>query len=173
MPENARSGIGNFFDNLFFPIRFANNLLQFKIKNSVDELGRFVINSTMGIAGFADVAYTTFDIKAHNEDFGQTLGFYGMGSGFHVVLPLFGPSNLRDIAGIFADTWVNPLNYITSRDTNLLKDNEQSLYLTGFYTINKTSLHIEEYDAFKKDAIELYPYLRSFYEARRNQLISE
>ncbi len=173
VPENTRSGIGNFFDNLFFPIRFANNLLQFKIKNSVDELERFIINSTMGIAGFADVAYTTFDIKTHNEDFGQTLGFYGMGSGFHVVLPLFGPSNLRDIAGIFADTWVNPLNYIASRDTNLLKDNEQSLYLTGFYTINKTSLHIEEYDAFKKDAIELYPYLRSFYEARRNQLISE
>ena len=173
MPENARSGIGNFFDNLFFPIRFANNLLQFKIQNSVDELERFVINSTMGIAGFADVAYSTFNIKAHNEDFGQTLGFYGIGSGFHVVLPLFGSSNLRDIVGIAADTWVNPLNYIAARDVNLLKDNEQSLYITGFYMINKTSLHIEEYDNFKKDAIELYPYLRSFYEARRNKLISE
>ncbi|MDD2383909.1 MAG: VacJ family lipoprotein [Sulfurospirillaceae bacterium] len=173
VPENARNGIGNFFDNLFFPIRFVNNLLQFKIQNSIDELERFTINSTMGIAGFADVAYSTFNIKSHQEDFGQTLGFYGVGSGFHVVLPLFGSSNLRDIAGLLADAWIDPLNYIAARDINILKNSEQSLYLTGFYTINKTSLHIEEYDNFKKDAIELYPYLRSFYESRRTKLISE
>ncbi|MDD3342693.1 MAG: VacJ family lipoprotein [Sulfurospirillaceae bacterium] len=173
VPENTRTGISNFFDNLLFPIRFVNNLLQLKFQNSVDELERFVINSTIGVVGFVDVAYDSFNLKAHDEDFGQTLGFYGVGSGFHVVLPLFGSSNLRDIAGIFTDAWINPLNYITARDVNLLKNSEQSLYVTGFYTINRTSLRIEEYDNFKKDAIELYPYLRSFYEARRTKLISE
>lgn len=173
VPETARRGINNAFENILFPVRFINNLLQFKFQNSFEELQRFVINSTLGIAGFADIAYSEFNIKEHNEDFGQTLGFYGIGSGFHVVLPFLGPSNLRDMAGLFGDSWVNPLNFIEARDVNMLKDNEQSLYVTGFYVVNKTSLHVEEYESFKKDAVELYPYLRSFYEARRKKLINE
>jgi len=173
VPKEARSGISNFFENLFFPIRFVNNLLQFKFQNSLEELERFAINSTIGILGFMDVARDEFGIQAHNEDFGQTLGYYGVGSGFHVVLPLLGPSNLRDMAGIFGDSWVNPINYIESRDANLLDNNDESLYVTLFQVINKTSLHIEEYDNFKKDAIELYPFLRNAYEARRTKLISE
>ncbi len=173
VPEVARTGISNFFENLFFPIRLVNNLLQFKFQNSFEELERFAINSTIGILGFMDIAKDEFGIQSHSEDFGQTLGHYGMGNGFHVVLPFLGPSNLRDMAGIFGDSWVNPINYIESRHANLLDSNEESLYITIFHTINHTSLHVEEYDNLKKDAIELYPYLRNIYEARRTKLISE
>jgi len=173
VPQMARNGISNFFDNLFFPIRFVNNLLQLKFYNSWEETERFVLNSTMGILGFRDVAAEELGIKAHDEDFGQTLGNYGVGSGFHVVLPLFGPSNVRDIAGLAGDMWLNPINYIKARDANLLDSTEESLAVTAFYTVNKTSLHVKEYDNFKKDAIELYPFLRDFYESRRNKLISE
>ncbi len=173
VPQMARNGIANFFDNLFYPIRLVNNLLQLKFYNGWEETERFVLNSTMGILGFRDVVGEELGIKAHDEDLGQTLGHYGVGSGFHVVLPFFGPSNVRDIAGLAGDMWLNPINYVESRNANLLDSTEESLATTAFYTINKTSLHVKEYDNFKKDAIELYPFLRNFYESRRNKLISE
>ena len=173
VPQMARHGISNFFENLFYPIRLVNNLLQLKFYNSWEETERFVLNSTMGILGFRDVAGEELGIKAHDEDLGQTLGYYGVGSGFHVVLPLFGPSNVRDIAGLVGDAWLNPLNYIEAHDANLLDSTEEALAVPALYTVNKTSLHIKEYDNFKKDAIELYPFLRNFYETRRNKLISE
>lgn len=84
--ENIREGVSNVYDNLLFPIRFINNVLQFKLLNASEELGRFVINSTFGILGVMDVA-EKFELKPHKEDFGQTLGFYGVGSGFHIVIP--------------------------------------------------------------------------------------
>ena len=97
-----------------------------------------------------------------------------MGSGFHVVLPFFGPSNVRDIVGISVDMWLNPITYLEARgDANLLDNTGQAIAATAFYTVNKTSLHVKEYDNFKKDAIELYPFLRNFYESRRDKLISE
>lgn len=86
LPQAIRIALSNAIDNIEFPVRFANNILQGKFSNSTDELGRFVINSTIGFAGLADVA-SELNIPAHNEDFGQTLGFYGVDSGFHIVLP--------------------------------------------------------------------------------------
>jgi len=173
IPKPARESIDNAFENLLFPVRFINNLLQFKLQNSFEELGRFVINSTLGIAGLMDVASSEFNLKKHDEDFGQTLGFYGIGSGFHVVLPILGPSNIRDIVGLVGDTWASPLSYIESRDANMLDSSEEEWIFKGIKSINFISLHSNEYDAFKKDAIELYPFIRSFYESRRTKLIQE
>lgn len=173
LPLPAREGIANAFENLLFPVRFINNLLQFKLQNSVEELGRFVINSTLGIVGFMDVAQNEFGLKAHNEDFGQTLGFYGIGSGFHVVLPIFGPSNVRDIVGLVGDTYASPLSYIEDRDANLLDSSEEEWGLKAFSSLNKLSLRTDELDALRKDAIELYPLYRSIYESRRIKQISE
>lgn len=173
VPKVARTGISNFFENLFFPVRFVNNLLQLKFQNSFEEFERFALNSTIGILGFMDVAKDEFDIHPHNEDLGQTFGHYGMGNGFHIVLPLLGPSNLRDLVGILGDTWVSPINYIEARDYNMWDNQEQALYATGLNIINKTSLNIENIDTLRKDAIDLYPLMRSVYESRRNKLISE
>lgn len=173
VPLPARKGISNMFENLFFPVRFINNVLQFKFYNSVEELERFVLNSTIGILGFMDVAHDEFGIKSHDEDFGQTLGHYGLGNGFHIVLPLLGPSNVRDIVGLYADSWANPINYIESRDLNIWDNEEEALYASVLNVINKTSLNIENIDTLRKDAIDLYPLMRSVYESRRNKLISE
>jgi len=173
VPKPAREGIDNAFENLLFPVRFINNLLQFKFQNSIEELGRFVINSTLGIAGFMDVASSEFGLKKHEEDFGQTLGHYGVGSGFHIVLPFLGPSNVRDIVGLVGDTWASPLSYIEARDANMLDSSEEEWILKGVKGLNFISLHAEEYDALKKDAIELYPFIRNFYESRRTKLIRE
>lgn len=101
-PSPVRTGIVNFFSNLGEINTFANSVLQLKPRSSGVTLSRFVINSTVGLAGFFDPA-THFGLAQRNEDFGQTLGHYGVGAGPYLVLPFFGPSDLRDAIGIGAD----------------------------------------------------------------------
>jgi phospholipid-binding lipoprotein MlaA len=175
LPKTVRSGVSNFFNNLLFPLRFTNNLLQLKFQNSAEELGRFLINTTFGIAGFMDPAKTEFGWQQHDEDFGQTLGFYGVGEGFHIVLPFLGPSNLRDIVGLAADSYVSPLSTTGSSDIAYKIPNTQvqSFAITAGDTINSTSLRIGLYESLKKDAFDLYPYFRDLYNQRRNTLIKE
>lgn len=114
MPDFAEKGVSNFFNNINEVFVFANSLLQFKGKKSVNTLGRFVINSTVGIAGLIDVA-TSAGIAAEDEDFGQTLGHYGFGPGPYMVLPILGPSNLRDATGtatkMAAFYFIDPFNF--------------------------------------------------------------
>ncbi len=176
IPQPIRLGISNAIDNIQFPIRFTNNLLQGKFQNSSDELGRFIINSTVGLAGLIDVAtdYMTTPIPAHDEDFGQTLGYYGVGSGFHVVLPLLGPSNIRDMVGITADAYLSPIMYEKGLENYKIPKNlGQSIGMYSLHTINKTSLHLGEYENLRKDAVDLYPFFRDTYEQKRNSEIAE
>ncbi len=167
--EDIRLGISNFFHNILFPIRFVNNLLQFKFKNSVEELTRFGVNSTIGILGFADPAEKYFDLNKKEEDFGQTLGYYGFGEGFHIVIPFLGPSNVRDGIGIFADSYANPLMYIGANKYR----NEISLSTTLFKSLNKASLNIGKYESVRKEAIDLYPFIKNIYSQNRKKLIKE
>jgi phospholipid-binding lipoprotein MlaA len=173
-PQPVRQSIANFFHNIQFPIRFVNNLLQGKFQNSSDELERFIINTTVGIGGLFDPATTFNNIPAHNEDFGQTLGHYGIGAGFHVVLPFLGPSNVRDIAGLTVDAYTSPLVYQKSLKKYKIPDNYvKSAGLYTFEKINKDSLHLGAYESLKKDAIDLYPFLRDIYEQKRLSDIKE
>ncbi len=128
LPQPLRLGLSNAVDNIQFPIRFANNLLQGKFQNSSDELERFIINSTVGVAGLMDVAsdHMTTPIPAHKEDFGQTLGHYGVGSGFHIVLPFFGPSNVRDTVGFVADGYISPLVYTKDLENYKIPNHQRS-----------------------------------------------
>ena len=174
-PQTLRVGISNFFSNLLFPLRFINNLLQLKFENSVEELGRFLINTTFGLAGFMDPAKTELGWEAHDEDFGQTLGYYGVGEGFHVVLPFLGPSNLRDIVGLAADGYISPLSTTGSSDIGYKIPNNslENVGIIATDTINSTSLRLGQYESIKKDALDLYPFLRDVYNQRRNKLIEE
>ena len=175
VPETARTGIDNFFNNIMFPVRFTNNLLQLKFKNSLEELERFLINTLWGLGGFMDLATSELNIKAHKEDFGQTLGFYGVGDGFHVVLPLLGPSNLRDIVGIGADSYVSVLSTTGSSDLNYKIPDTflQQMGITTFSIVNSTSLKLGQYESIKKDALDLYPFLRDIYTQARKKQIEE
>jgi phospholipid-binding lipoprotein MlaA len=172
VPSYARKGISNVFDNLMFPIRFVNNLLQLKFQNASEELGRFVFNSTFGLLGIMDVASMHTSWEKHDEDFGQTLGHYGVGSGFHVVLPLFGPSNVRDILGSGVDGFLDP-TFSTKNDWKIPNNLEKSMGLKTLNTVNETSFNMKQYESIKKDAIELYPFLRDLYESKRNSDIKE
>jgi len=173
-PEPIRKSVSNFVHNIQFPIRFANNLLQGKFQNSSDELERFIINTIAGVGGLFDPAKTYKNIPAHNEDFGQTLGHYGVGAGFHVVLPFLGPSNVRDIVGLTADAYTSPLQYQKNlKKYKIPDDYPQSIAIYAAQMINKNSLHLGAYESLKKDAIDLYPFLRDVYEQKRSSDIKE
>ncbi|MBW2690688.1 MAG: VacJ family lipoprotein [Deltaproteobacteria bacterium] len=165
VPEGGRLAVGRFFNNLLMPVRFVNNLLQLKLKRAGTELARFGINTTVGVLGFGDPAAKSFDLQAYPEDFGQTLGHYGVGGGFHIVLPLLGPSNLRDTLGLIPDYYLDPVSYIN--------DSKTELAVRAYRQVNHTSLHIGEYESLKKDAIDLYTFLRDGYEQRRIKQIEE
>jgi len=171
--EDIRTGVSNVYDNLLFPIRFINNVLQLKFVNASEELGRFVINSTFGLLGIMDVAQK-FELKAHKEDFGQTLGFYGVGSGFHIVIPFLGPSNLRDVLGSTSDSFINPLTTSIVYEPYQIPNNTlQTVGYKSHEIVNTVSFHPENYEILKRNAVDLYPFLRDIYEQRRKKLIEE
>jgi len=168
-----RNGFNNFFHNILYPVRFVNNILQGKFNNALDETGRFLVNTTVGFLGMSDQAKDVFHLKAHDEDFGQTLGYWGVGSGPHIVWPFLGPSNLRDSISFYPDSLLNPVNYIQSRDYNLVSNSKESFGVNIFDKLNKTSFTYKAYEKIKQDAVDLYPYLRDMYEQRREKLIKE
>lgn len=127
VPRFARQGIGNFFSNLNDINVFVNDLLQFKFGDALSDSGRFVVNSTVGIVGLIDVA-SGWGLEKNEEDFGQTLGHWGVGTGPYVVLPVFGTSNVRDSFGLILDYAFNPVQYIeddTTRYTLIVLDEIQ------------------------------------------------
>jgi phospholipid-binding lipoprotein MlaA len=168
-----RVGVSNAFHNIQFPVRFANNILQLKFNNAFEESARFVINSTYGLAGFIDIAKIDGGLERHDEDFGQTLGFYGASNDIHIVLPFFGPSNLRDTIGLVGDNFLDPIYHAQNRDWNVFKNNEAYLFLNTFEIANEYSLHVDEYENLRKDSLNLYILMKSVYEQRRDALIKE
>lgn len=176
VPQSFRIGVSNFIHNINFPVRLVNNLLQLKFQNSSDEIERFIINSTVGLGGLMDPAknHMKRPILPHNEDFGQTLGYYGIGAGYHIVLPFLGPSNVRDILGITGDAYLSPLvNVRGLEDYKIPQNIGQSIGIEAIEIINKTSLHLGEYEDLKEDAIDVYPFFRDMYEQKRISEIEE
>lgn len=171
-PEPIRVSVNNFFNNLYYPVSLVNNLLQLKIDAAYDETARFVVNTTLGFGGFFDPARAV-GLEPHTEDLGQTLGYYGVGGGFHIVLPFFGPTNLRDFSGDLLDFYVNPIYYVDVRGYNMVNNTYEGWALVGYKQLNKFSLYEAEYKELRNNAIDLYPLLRDAYEQNRDKDISE
>jgi len=165
VPKPARIGIGNFFHNLTTPARFVNCLLQGKNQAAGRELRRFGINTTAGVLGFGDPAHDRWALKSAEEDLGQTLAVYGLGEGFYVVLPLLGPSTLRDSVGTIGDAFLNPVRYV--------KPLEISIGISAADAANEGSFHIGEYEAFKAAAVDPYVAMRGAYIQYRSKRIKE
>ena len=155
VPEFLRIGIRNAFENIAMPVRLVNNLLQGKVKGAGRELARFTINSTIGIAGLFDTAKDDWKIAASGEDLGQTLGTYGLGHGVYVVLPFFGPSSVRDAAGLGGDLFLHPFWYLV--------DFRTGVEIRAGKAVNDTSLRIGEYEDIKAAAIDPYLAVRDGY----------
>lgn len=165
MPEPARVGIRNFFNNVSTPVRLVNCLLQGKNAAAGTELHRFAINTTVGILGFGDPALDEYGVRPVKEDLGQTLAVYGLGDGFYVVWPLLGPSTVRDSVGKVGDMFLRPLYYLDST--------EAAIALGATKGLNEYSFHTGEYEDFKAAALEPYVAMRELYVQYRNRQIQE
>ncbi len=162
LPDPVERSIRKFFDNSKIPIHFGNALLQFKPVSAVEELARFVVNSTIGIAGFFDPA-TRIGLEAHREDFGQTLGHWGVPPGPYLVLPIWGPSNPRDTVGLMADSaslvypWFMPWY--------------ASMAVGTGDRLNLRSIHLDTIESEREAALDYYVFLRNAFMSHREDQV--
>jgi phospholipid-binding lipoprotein MlaA len=161
VPEAGRVGVRNFFSNVTTPIRTVNCLLQADLKGSGTELARFGINTTVGVLGFGDPARNRWGIKKRKEDFGQTLGVYGLGQWCYIHWPVLGPSSPRDTVGTVGDRFLDPVSYLGSA----------GIAVSAYDRINSTSLRIGEYEDLKEAALDPYIALRDAYNQHRRKAI--
>lgn len=164
LPDAFRKGVTNFFSNIGDIFVAANNLLQGKPKEATSDIGRFLVNSTIGILGFFDVA-TDMGLDKHTEDFGQTLGVWGLSDGPYVVLPLFGPSTVRDTVGLAVD-----LKTDFVLNTNQLNSDER-IGVTAVRVLDKRANLLDAGQLLEDAAFDKYSFLRdSYLQRRRNQV---
>lgn len=163
LPSPVRSGVNNFFGNLNTFVSVINDLLQFKFDKAFTGAGRFVINSTFGVAGLIDVA-SMDGIEKRNEDFGQTLGHWGMGSGAYLVLPLLGPSSVRDTTGFVVDTLAfDPLAYV---DDPATRNSARALKI-----LDRRAQLLPGSDLLDEAALDPYAFMRdAYFQRRQNQI---
>ncbi len=158
VPEPARISVSNLFSNIATPARFANCLLQLKFKDAGTELGRLLINSTVGIAGLFDPA-ASWGLEKKDEDLGQTFGRYAIGAGPYLVLPVFGPTNLRDGVGRIGDYYLDPVPYFLRP--------AESLAVKVVDRENELSLDKDTYEGIVKHEIDPYLFVRDAYAQHR------
>ncbi|OGA22036.1 MAG: hypothetical protein A3I02_07720 [Betaproteobacteria bacterium RIFCSPLOWO2_02_FULL_67_26] len=162
VPDFMRTGVSNFFANINDVLIALNNLLQGKLLNAVSDVGRLAVNTTAGILGLFDVA-TELGLEKHNEDFGQTLGYWGIGSGPYIVLPLLGPSSIRDGLGLLVDLKTDPMTYISHSRTR------NQFY--GTFFISRRSELLEASKILETAALDPYEFVRDGYLQRRRNLV--
>ncbi len=162
VPPFGRTMVSNFFSNLNDVTVTINDLLQFKLAQGLSDATRFLVNSTIGIFGLFDVA-SKGNLVKHNEDFGQTLGKWGIGSGPYLVLPIFGPSTVRDGTGLYADSQLSLIREIDHIPTR------NQVYATQAVS-NRAALLNEE-RILNEAAIDRYAFIRDAYLQRRKSLV--
>jgi len=170
-PRELRAGLKNALANALFPVRFVNCFLQGKFLAAGVELGRFVVNSTLGIGGLIDVTKdrkTIVPVDPDGEDFGQTLGVWGAGPGFYLVWPVIGPSNARDTVGRAVDWLMDPLLFVPGTTTM----NAVSAGIWGGLRVNAADDTLETYENIKKAAVDPYISLRDMYTKYRQNRIA-
>jgi phospholipid-binding lipoprotein MlaA len=184
VPDLVQVGISNIFTNLRFAPRFLNNVFQGKLKGAGIEMGRFLINSTVGLAGFFDLA-KHIDLVTPDEDMGQTLGFYGVKPGPYLVLPFLPPFTVRDFIGYVGDVFLNPINWlvvpvIEVHGVPSVIDHEDrmtsSIIQTGARVgeiVNERSRNLEKYQGIEEATLDLYTAVRNAYLQSRAKAIRE
>jgi phospholipid-binding lipoprotein MlaA len=164
VPQPARRCVKNFFSNIATPVRLVNCVLQAEFEGAWVEVERFAINTTVGVAGLGDPAKSRWELEKRNEDLGQTLGTYGVGTSIYFNWPIIGPSNVRDTVGYVGDIFLDPVNYVVS-------DFWVNMGIKSYETVNRTSLRAGDYEDFKKASLDPYVALRdAYYQYRRNQI---
>jgi phospholipid-binding lipoprotein MlaA len=165
VPEPARDGLHNVLVNLGLPTTFANDVLQGEVTRGGETLERFAVNSTIGVAGIIDAA-TKYGIPEHHSDFGETLALYGADEGCYLMLPVLGPSTVRDLVGTAADTFLDPTAYVGFRGSVYFK-----FARGGAKIFDDRARNVETFDDIERSSVDMYATVRSLYlQHRRAQI---
>jgi phospholipid-binding lipoprotein MlaA len=164
--EDIRMGISNIFDNAMAPLKLVSSILQGDLNKSGRVIGRTIINTTIGIGGIFDVAGKAFQIKDVNEDLDQVLAAYGVPTGPYIVIPIFGPSYVRNIIGKAGSTFLSPVAQFSP-------GLEVGVGLTASDKINDTSFIVDDIDQLEESSIDKYESVRDFYNQYRFRLQNE
>ena len=166
VPDMFQTMIDNAFTNLRMPVRFVNKVLQWKLLDASKEMGRFIINSSLGVGGLFDVARQEMGLERQKADFGQTLGVWGSGPGAYLVLPFLPPLTVRDGIGYAVDGATSPLSYY-------IPFWPDAFAMSVGNTINDRSLNLDLFQGIEESTVDLYSSVRNGYLQRRNRLIKE
>ena len=165
LPQPLKTGTKNFTSNISNLLSIPNSILQGNFKEFGHSVGSVFINSTIGILGFLNPA-EKIGLKPSKEDVGQTLGRYGIGQGCYYVLPILGPTTLRDSLGLFADSFIDPFAQVTIRDKELLgiSGNHLDYYsVKGTSAVDFRSDNLTNFESLEKNSIDLYSSFKSIY----------
>lgn len=162
LPQPAQDSVRSFLRNLRSPVIFVNDVLQGDFDRAGSTLGRFVVNTTVGLAGLFDPA-SGIGMPFHDEDFGQTLAVWGVGEGPYLVLPLLGPSNPRDTVGLASEFFLDPVNiYLNNQDLEYL-----TYVRAGVRAIDARARSLDTLDELERTSLDYYAAIRSLYRQQR------
>jgi len=174
LPEPIKNGTSNFTSNIATLLSIPNHLAQGNIRGAGNATASFLINSTIGIIGLANPA-EKMGLSAQKEDVGQTLGSYGIGPGCYFVLPILGPTTVRDSVGIIADTFVDPFAHVTWREKELFGSSGNQLdYIAvkGTTAVDFRADNETNFDSLEENSIDLYASFKSLYLQNRENKIN-
>ena len=173
LPKPLKDGTGNFTSNISTLLSIPTSLLQGNFSQFAHSTGSVLINSTVGILGFLDPA-RKIGLRPSKEDFGQTLGSYGLGPGCYFVLPILGPTTVRDAVGLAVDSYLDPFAHITIREKELfnISGNNLDYYsVKGATAVDFRSNNITNFDSLEKNSLDLYSSFKSIYLQDRSNKI--
>lgn len=167
VPQRVRGSLHNLLDNLGGPVNVANDLLEAQFKNAGIAAGRFLVNTTIGVAGIFDVA-TDWGLPDRDRDFGETLGTYGVPTGPYLVLPLRGSTDVRDFAGNYLDGYATPLHFVRYDGNQYVGWMKSTLS-----SMDNRSNNIVTYEDIERSSVDYYATMRTIYLERRARLIED
>ena len=174
LPDPIKTSVRNVTSNISYTVTIPNHLLQGNLKNFANDSGRFIINTTLGLLGIFDPAAKFGLQKIEAEDYGQTLGYWGVGPGCYIMLPVLGPSTTRDTVGKIANTLLDPFYMVTVGNKTVLDNNfgDTTYYLEqGFDVVDFRSQNLKSFENLEKNSLDLYASVKSLYLQRRESLI--
>lgn len=173
IPQSVQNSVRNFFINLNTPVYVVSDLLQLKFEQTGEHLGRFAINTTIGGLGLFDVAASEFNLNHHNEDLGSALGYWGVGQGAYLVLPLIGPSSLRDGVGLAGEAFLTPTIAVTFSDMSQHDKNIIIYGSNGLFLINQRARMVETIRSAKEASVDYYSFVKHAYQQNRESVIHD
>jgi phospholipid-binding lipoprotein MlaA len=175
LPDPIKVGTSNFTSNIGVLLSIPNNILQGNFNQLGHSLGSFVVNTSVGILGFLNPA-EKMGLKPHKEDVGQTLGSYGIGTGCYFVLPILGPTTIRDSFGLVADSFVDPFAHVTIREHELLGASGNTIdyfAVKGTTAIDFRADNDKNFESLEKNSLDLYSSFKSVYlQDRENKIVN-